>query len=250
MILVVNDDGIDGPGLRPLARAMRRLGRVTVVAPSQERSTDSHSLTLHKPLRLHRLAPDLYTLNGKPADCARLGILEVLKDKVSLLVSGINHGYNLGEDIIYSGTVAAAREATLLNVPAIAFSQSHESDSYAASAEWALRLARLALKRGLPPGTCLNVNFPPARKALQGAAGKGYKGWRLVRLGRRLYSTEVTRRSDPRGRHYYWLAGGSVRSVPSQGTDVAAVASGYASVTPLHIDCTDFSALEHLRSWF
>ena len=119
-ILVANDDGIDGPGLRPLIAALRRVGEVTVVVPSQERSADSHSLTLHKPIRVHRHGNGLFSLNGSPADCARFGVLEILRGKVDLVVSGINRGYNLGEDVIYSGTVAAAMEATLLKIPAIA----------------------------------------------------------------------------------------------------------------------------------
>lgn len=240
--MVVNDDGIHGPGLRPLVLAMRRLGQVTAVVPDQERSADSHSLTLHKPIRVHRNARGFYTLNGSPADCARLGILEMLKSRVDLVVSGINRGFNLGEDVVYSGTVAAAREAALLQTPAIAFSQDPESKTYEASVSWALSLARLVLRRGLPPGICLNVNFPkPARGTIKPPIA--------VRLGRRIYSKEVTKRADPRGGHYYWLAGSSVKSYREKGTDVAAVASGHVSVTPLHIDNTDFAALDTLRSW-
>ncbi len=252
-ILVVNDDGAGGPGLRPLIRAMRRLGEVTVVVPDQERSADSHSLTLHKPIRISRVSARflmpgarhrnlaVYALNGSPADCARLGILEILRSRVDLVASGINRGYNLGEDVIYSGTVAAAREAALLEVPAVAFSQD-PSASYSASASWAARLARLVLSQGLPPGICLNVNFPkPARGRLKAPLA--------VRLGRRIYSKEVTKRADPRGGHYYWLAGRPVKGIRIQGTDVGAVASGHVSVTPLHIDNTDFAMLDTLRSW-
>lgn len=241
-ILIANDDGINGQGLRPLAAAMRRLGAVTVVVPEQERSAVSHSLTLHKPIRIHRVSAGVYMLNGSPADCVRLGILEMMKSRVDLVVSGINRGYNLGEDVIYSGTVAGAREATLLNVPAIAFSQDPRSLSYAASAAYACRLARLVLRRGLPPGICLNVNFPPPARA-------GFKGALAARLGQRIYSKEITKRSDPRGGHYYWLAGKSVRGVTAKGTDVAAVASGRVSITPLHIDNTDVAILETLQGW-
>jgi 5'-nucleotidase len=241
-ILIVNDDGIHGPGLAPLIKAMKRLGQVTVVVPDQERSADSHSLTLHKPIRIQHLKPSVYTLNGSPADCARLGILELMKSQVELVVSGINRGYNLGEDVIYSGTVAGAREAALLDVASIAFSQDPESRSYGPSAMWALRIARLALRQGLAPGICLNVNFPkPAHGTIKNPVA--------VRLGRRIYSKEVTKRADPRGGHYYWLAGRSVRSVHEKGTDVAAVASGHVSLTPLHIDNTDFPMLDLLHSW-
>ena len=238
-ILVSNDDGVHGPGLKPLVAAMSALGSVTVVVPDQERSADSHSLTLHKPIRLHRLVPGVYTLNGSPADCVRFAILEILKAKPDLVVSGINKGFNLGEDVIYSGTVAAAREATLIGAAALAFSQDPANSSYAAAAAYAKRLARLALRRGLPPGVCLNVNFP-----------KGpFKGSRAVRLGRRIYTQTVTKRADPRGGHYYWLAGKSVSGVMTKGTDVAAVASGRVSVTPLHIDSTDFAMLDALQAW-
>lgn len=240
-ILVANDDGINGPGLRPLIAAMRRVGRVTAVVPGQERSADSHSLTLHKPIRVHSQGRDVYTLNGKPADCARLGILEIAKD-VDLVVSGINRGFNLGEDVIYSGTVAAAREATLLDVPAIAFSQDPDTLSYAASARQAGAIARLVLEHGLPPGVCLNVNFPKPR-------GGRLKKPLICRLGKRVYSKEVTLRCDPRGGQYYWLAGSGVTSVEDEGTDVWAIAHGHSSVTPLHVDTTHFELLGTLSKW-
>ena len=239
-IMVCNDDGMAGPGLKPLISAMKRLGSVLTCVPHQERSADSHSLTLHKPIRVHHTAPGLYALNGSPADCARFGVLELLKGKVDLVVSGINRGYNLGEDVIYSGTVAAAMEAALLDVPSIAFSQDPEAESFAAAAAYARRLARLALRKGIPRGVLLNVNFPAVKK---------YKGALPVRLGRRIYSKDVTRRSDPRGGVYYWLAGKTVEGVTEAGTDVAAVADGWVSVTPLRIDNTDPAALTALKSW-
>ena len=240
--MVTNDDGFNGPGLRPLIAAMRRLGTVTTCVPHQERSADSHSLTLHKPIRVHHEAKDLFTLNGSPADCSRFGILEILKGKVDLVVSGINRGYNLGEDVIYSGTVAAAMEATLLDIPAIAFSQDPDEFSYRASAAYAVTLARQLLRRKLPSGSFLNVNFP------QETRGK-FKGSQAVRLGRRIYSKEVTKRRDPRGGHYYWLAGRSIEGIPAEGTDVAAVASGRVALTPLKIDNTDVPLLGMMRSW-
>ncbi|MBI4377248.1 MAG: 5'/3'-nucleotidase SurE [Elusimicrobia bacterium] len=241
-ILVVNDDGVYGPGLRPLISAMRKVGSVLAVVPDQERSADSHSLTLHKPIRVQKTGKDLYILNGRPADCVRLGLLELMGMKADLVVSGINRGYNLGEDVIYSGTVAAAREAALLGLPAIAFSQDPDSGVYGPAASFASRLARVVLKKGLPPGICLNVNSPlPSRGKLAPVE--------LARLGRRIYSKEITRRSDPRGGHYYWLAGRAVSGVRQKGTDIAAVASGRIAITPLHIDSTDFEMLEALKSW-
>ncbi|MFI5349743.1 MAG: 5'/3'-nucleotidase SurE [Elusimicrobiota bacterium] len=241
-ILVCNDDGINGPGLPALISAMRRVGRVTVSVPEHERSADSHSLTLHKPIRIRRTAPDTYTLNGSPADCARFGVLELLKGKVDLVVSGINHGYNLGEDVIYSGTVAAAMEATLLRIPSLAFSMDPDAEDYRPAASFAQRLARQVLRRGLPIGVCLNVNFPAPTK-------NGYKAAVPAKLGRRIYGTDITRRADPRGLEYFWLAGRQVTGVDEPGTDVAAVSRGKISVTPLKIDNTDAAALAALSAW-
>lgn len=241
-ILVCNDDGIHGPGLMPLVAAMRRVGRATVVVPAQERSADSHSLTLHKPIRIHSHGREVFSLNGKPADCARLGTLEILKGKVDLVVSGINRGFNLGEDTVYSGTVAAAREAALLGVPSLAFSQDPEAPSYSAAAAFAAKLAKVVLRQGLPPGVCLNVNFPAVK-------GRAYKGADFVRLGRRVYSKDVTKREDPRGGRYYWLAGSYVTSLKEEGTDVASVAAGRVSMTPLHVDATHFPTLDSLKKW-
>ena len=241
-ILVCNDDGIHGPGLPALIAAMRRLGRVTVSVPEHERSADSHSLTLHKPIRVRRQAGDIYTLNGSPADCARFGILEILKGKVDLVVSGINRGYNLGEDVIYSGTVAAAMEATLLKIAAAAFSLDPDGKDYRPAAAFAQRLARQILSKGLPKGVCLNVNFPAI-------AAKTYTAGIPACLGRRIYGTTLTRRRDPRGLEYYWLAGRQVSGIDDPGTDVAAVSRGKVSVTPLKIDSTDTLMLKSLSSW-
>lgn len=241
-ILVCNDDGIHGPGLPALIAAMKRVGSVTVSVPEHERSADSHSLTLHKPIRVRRLREGVYTLNGSPADCARFGILEILKQKVDLVVSGINRGYNLGEDVIYSGTVAAAMEAVLLKLPAIALSMDPDGDDYRPAAAYAQRLARQVLRRGLPAGICLNVNFPAPPRG-------SYKAGEPCRLGRRIYGTGITRRADPRGHEYFWLAGRQVSGVDEPGTDVGVVARGRVSVTPLKIDNTDSSMLEELREW-
>jgi 5'-nucleotidase len=241
-ILVCNDDGINGPGLPALVAAMRRLGRVTVSVPEHERSADSHSLTLHKPIRVVRVAEDVFALNGSPADCARFGILEMLKGKVDLVVSGINRGFNLGEDVIYSGTVAAAMEATLLKIPAVAFSQDPSASDFKPAASYAQKLARQVLRRHLPVGICLNVNFPYQPKG-------GFKGAVPAKLGRRIYGTDITRRSDPRGLEYFWLAGRQVTGVDEPGTDVAAVSRGRISITPLKIDNTDAPMLGALSSW-
>ncbi len=233
---------------------MRRLGRVTIVVPDHERSAESHSLTLHKPLRVRRVGPGFFSLNGSPADCARFAVLEILKGRVDLAVSGINHGLNLGEDVVYSGTVAGAMESVLLDLPAIAFSQERgahgsarvpaaELDrSFARSARLAEKLARLVLRRGLPKGVCLNVNFPRTGPG-------GPKPPLACRLGRRIYTQVVSRRQDPRGELYYWLAGKTVKGAGARGTDVDAIARGHVSVTPLKIDNTDHATLAALPDW-
>ena len=241
-ILVTNDDGLYGPGLQPLIRAMRRLGTVTTVVPAQERSADSHSLTLHKPIRVRQVNPALFALNGSPADCTRFGILKILRLKVDLVVSGINRGYNLGEDVVYSGTVAAAMEASLMGIPAIAFSQESQCRLYTAAGAYALKVARLVRRHGLPSGIFLNVNFPATSRSR-------FKGAEIARLGRRIYSQKITTRSDPRGEEYYWLAGKSVRGVGKPGTDVGAVKNGKVSVTPLRVDNTDHDMLSPLENW-
>lgn len=241
-ILICNDDGIHGPGLPALIAAMRRIGKVTVSVPDHERSADSHSLTLHKPIRVRTPSEGVYALNGSPADCARFGVLEILKGRADLVVSGINRGYNLGSDVIYSGTVAAAMEATLLKISAIAFSMDPDGKDYRAAGAFAQRLAGQTLKKGLPKGVCLNVNFP-AR------GGKAYGPGVPAKLGRRIYGSTVTRRLDPRGLEYYWLAGRHVSGVDAPGTDVGVVSRGSVAVTPLKIDSTDAAMLQTLASW-
>jgi 5'-nucleotidase len=242
-ILVVNDDGIHGEGLAPLLAALEPLGEVTALVPERERSAVSHGLTLHKPLRLKHHHGRVYRLNGGPADCARLGTLSLLKRRVDLIVSGINRGFNLGQDTVYSGTVAGAMEGTMLGVPAFAVSRGVSArPDYAAAAAFARRLAEQVLRRGLPRGVCLNVNAPalPSSKV---------RGARVTRLGERIYTDSVAERKDPSGRPYYWLMGRSVRGVPKPGTDVAAVARGYIAVTPLEVDKTHAPLLSRLRAW-
>jgi len=241
-ILICNDDGVNGPGLPALVSALKALGQVTVSVPEHERSADSHSLTLHKPLRVHKISADFYALNGSPADCARFGVLELMGGKADLVISGINRGYNLGEDVIYSGTVAAAKEGVILGIPAIALSHDVRHRDYKPAAAFALKIARQALKHGLPRGICLNVNFPAAPRG-------GYKAYTVAKLGRRIYGTDIARRADPRGRDYFWLAGSQVSGVQSLGTDVGEVARGRVSLTPLHIDCTDHAAMHALSTW-
>ncbi len=241
-ILITNDDGPGSPGVQALISALRRVGDVTTITPDRERSAESHSLTLHKPLRLKRYGEGLYALNGGPADCVRFAVLEFMgRGGVDIVCSGINRGYNMGEDIVYSGTVAAAREAALLKLPALAFSQDYAWPFHERSAAFAARLAKLVLKRGLPRGVFLNVNFPPTNAP--------YRRAEIARLGTRLYTHKVTKRSDPRGGHYYWLVGKVVGGLKTPGTDVVAVARGSVSVTPLHWNPTALGFFNDMAAW-
>lgn len=242
LILVTNDDGIHSPGLRVLAEALCQLGRVVVVAPDRERSAISHALTLHSPLRAVEHAADRWAVDGTPADCVNLGIHGLLPGPPDLVVSGINQGGNLGDDLTYSGTVAAAMEATLMGVPALAVSLA--SDRFAEhdflwGGQWAAKLAVMIGQHGLPADTFLNVNIPPGRP----------HGMKLTRQGKRRYADAVVRNTDPRGRTYYWIGAGELSFQDLEGTDVHAVERGWVSVTPLHLDLTNYAAFERLRHW-
>ncbi len=245
-ILVSNDDGILAPGLQVLAQSLKRLGKVTVVAPSQERSTTGHSLTLHKPIRIEPTHSGFYSINGTPADCVYIGIKKLLRSKPDLVVSGINRGPNLGSDTHYSGTVAVAREATFLKVPAIAISLVHEGldndIDFGPAAEYAYQIAKEVLKRGLPEQILLNVNVPelPLRDI---------KGIRVVRTGFRYYSDRIVEQKDPRGRNYYWLGGKYLGYDPKGETDCRAIDERCVSVTPLHIDATHHETIQRLKKW-
>lgn len=227
-ILVTNDDGIYGPGLKPLINELRKLGKVVAVVPDQERSGTSHSITLHKPLRVQQLGVDTYLINGTPADCARYGILSLMKGKVDLVVSGINSGPNMGHDVIYSGTVAGAREGALLKVPAMAVSVAEMAGgNFALAAKVTAGMAKKIFQGKFPEGIYLNVNVP-AR----------VKGTRITALGQRKYDDTIECRTDPRGQKYYWLAGKFVSGVHQAGTDITVVTESYVSVTPLKLDPT------------
>ncbi len=242
--MVVNDDGIHGEGLRPLIDLLSTIGEVTTLVPDQERSAQSHTLTLHKPMRLTKIRSRLYKLNGTPADCARLGALRLMKGHVDLIVSGINRGYNLGQDTVYSGTVAAAMEGTLLKFPSFAISSGYrrEKIDYARAAVFARSLGLQILQRGLPRGTLLNVNVPPKKNPRS-------TGPKLTFLGERVYDNRITVRRDPLGGEYIWLVGKSIRSIPRAGTDVSATKAGHISITPLQSDNTNRPFMSRLRTW-
>src|SRR5512138_2574034 len=238
VVVLTNDDGIHASGLAALEKALAELGDVYVVAPEREQSTCGHALTLHRPLRPHRLGERRFAVNGTPADCVNLAVLGFLPAPPVLIVSGINHGSNLGDDVTYSGTIAAAMEGTLLGVPSIAVSLADGGDFDVAG-----RVARLIAMRvlvsGLPPKTLLNVNVP----------AQPPRGIRLARLGHRVYMDKIVEQADPRGRSHYWIGGGDARWDSLEGTDMGAVHEGYVSLTPLHLDLTNHRALAQLDDW-
>lgn len=254
-ILVSNDDGVHAAGLAALTKSLAKLGRVVVVAPNQQRSASSHSVTLHRPLRINRIAADTYATDGTPTDCIMLGVHEILKQKPDLIVSGINHGANLGDDIHYSGTVSAAFEGGLLGIPSMAvslvitgggdFSMAAEfagRDAFAPAAEFAQKMARKILSESLPKGIILNINVPniPDCKI---------KGFAFTKQGRRSYGDIIVQKEDPRGRKYYWIGGDEASYEDLPGTDCSAILHGRISITPLRVNITDLSTLDELVGW-
>ncbi|WIG97961.1 5'/3'-nucleotidase SurE [Myxococcus sp. SDU36] len=242
-ILVSNDDGYFSEGLQALVEAVSPLGEVWVVAPDREQSAASHAISLHRPLRIKEVRERWFAVDGTPADCAYLAINHLLKDdRPVLMVSGINHGANLAEDIMYSGTVAAAMEGALLGVPAIAFSLvARRSFDFAPAARFARSLVSSALSRPLPPRMLLNVNIP---------GGVVPEGYAITRQGRHSYGFEVVENEDPRGRKYYWIGGSDYQHEDIPGSDCNAVfRDKRVSVTPLHFELTDHGRLPDLSGW-
>lgn len=247
-VLLTNDDGLTAPGLLALARAMRSVADTYVVAPEHERSAASHAITLHKPLRVVRTAlgdtdVPAWATNGTPADCVVLGVLDLLGTPPDVVVSGINRGANLGMDLIYSGTVSGAVEAVMFGIPAIAISVASFSDiHWDPAAAFAANLASEVHRHSLPPDTFLNVNVPNV------PAG-AIRGVEITRQSSRRYVSRLEKRSDPRGRDYYWLTGSPDGGEDDQGTDVWAVAQDRISVTPLRLDMTHDELTPMFRSW-
>ncbi len=250
-ILLSNDDGVHAAGLQAMYQELKKLGEVWVVAPLEEKSTTGHALTLHKPLRMISMGPRFYGVSGTPADCVSLGIRQVIKAIPDLVVSGINRGGNLGQDVYYSGTVSAAREACILGIPALAVSlavdfvksrnQPESKLHYSSAAKMAIHLLRKIKK--IPKHTLLNLNVPDL-------AIKKIKGLRLAQQGFRFYSGSILKRKDHRGKDYYWVGGQYKGFREQEFTDCMTVDHGYASVTPLKLDCTDFQFLNHLtKEW-
>ena len=243
LILVCNDDGIKASGLAALAESLSALGDVVVVAPDRERSAAGPSLTLSRPLRVVTERPRWFAVDGTPTDCVALAFTELLERRPDLVAAGINHGWNLGDDVTYSGTVAIAMEATLKGVPAFAISspagREHELQT---AAECACRLADEIFRRGLPDDTLLNVNVPDR-------SVDRTLNWVITRQGRRVYSESVIRNVDPRGLPYYWIGGMPPTWKTGGGTDDAAVRDGLISITPLHLDLTNDRAIRELADW-
>jgi 5'-nucleotidase len=243
LILVSNDDGIHSEGLTALADALRDLGEIVVVAPDRERSAVSHALTLHRPLRVVPAGSGRHAVDGTPTDCVNLAINGILPRRPVLVVSGINKGANLGDDVTYSGTVSAAMEGTLLGVPSIAVSLvGRDEYRFDAAARCAARLAAWVLERGLPPDTLLNVNVPPLPE------GVDPRGLALTRMGRRRYGDAIVEKLDPRGRKYYWIGGEELSFEEEEGTDFHAISQGLISVTPIHLDLTNYKSFDALRA--
>jgi 5'-nucleotidase len=240
LILVTNDDGVHAPGIRALAEGLSGLGEVWVVAPDREASATSQSLTLKHPLRSETVDTRVLAVDGSPADCVNLAIVKLLPRRPSVVVSGINRGGNLGDDVFYSGTVGAAREATFFGIPAIAVSLAARADlDYGPSAAFARGLAALVIERGLPERTLLNVNVPPGQPA----------GVAVTVQGRRAHEGAILEGLDPRHRTYYWIEESRDQWISDDMSDIFAIRAGLVSVSPLHTDSTNHRVLATLREW-
>ncbi len=250
-ILVTNDDGVTAPGLLVLAQAMRQFGPVSVVAPDHDWSGYGHTKHFKRPLRVQpvHLADGSSALvtDGSPADCVAMGVMGLLDQKVDMVVSGINSAANLGHDISYSGTVAAVKEASVWGVPGIAVSldihrPQAQHTNYALAAAVACQVVELSQRNHFPADVFLNVNVPdiPAER---------FRGIAVTQQGQRIYRDRLEKRRDPRGDDYYWIGGDMPTGIPKQGTDIGALALGYASVTPLKLDLTAYHAMMSLTDW-
>lgn len=229
LVLCSNDDGVHSPHLEALAVELERFADVLVVAPERQRSAASHAITLHKPLRLTEVRPNRFSLSGTPVDCVYLGVLKLCDRPPSVVVSGVNDGLNLGSDVFYSGTVAAAVEGALRGAAGIACSLSPHATDPDSAIRFAAEVVRAAIAEPIPSGTVLNVNMP----------GNGTDAYQWTTLGRRLYADDVAERADPRGRPYYWVGGGASGHDDVEGSDCVAVSRGWNSITPMHLDLTD-----------
>lgn len=241
LILVTNDDGVTAPGLNALVSALEAVGEVWVYAPDRNRSGVGHGISLDRPLRVQELRERWFSVDGTPSDCVLLAVRDLMKQKPSLVFSGINNGANMGDDVTYSGTVAGAYEGMLLGVPSAAISiVTRTPEHFETAAQFAATIAQHLLENGLPEDTALNVNVPDLPMAeLEGVA--------ITRMGRRTYAEEIITRHDPRGTAYYWIGGDGSGHRSDDGTDFEAIDNRKISVTPLHRDLTNFQALDVLK---
>jgi len=245
LILITNDDGVYAPGLTALFEALQQVGgTVVIVAPDQDNSAASHSLTMKRPLRARELKPGIFAIDGTPTDCVTIGVGKILEERPALIVSGINPGPNLGDDICYSGTVSAAIEGTMLGIPSFAVSLAGEEPYlFDPAASFAAKLARKILSQGLPKDTMLNVNVPNVPLT-------EINGVRFSRQGRRIYDDAIKETFDPWGNKHYWIGGGTPNWDDGSDTDARAILAGCISITPLHLDLTNHDALDQLnRTW-
>ncbi|MBF0518453.1 MAG: 5'/3'-nucleotidase SurE [Nitrospirae bacterium] len=241
LILVTNDDGVYSEGILSLHRALSEIAEAVIIAPDREQSATSHSLTMHRPLKVTEIKKNIYSVNGTPTDCVALGIGKVLGRKPDLIASGINKGGNLGDDITYSGTVSAAIEGTILGVSSFAISMVGEKDyHFTVASEFALKLAKIILDNGLPKDTLINVNVPNVPK-------DELMGLKFTKQGKRVYIGSIKETLDPWSRLHYWIGGGTPSWADDENTDYLAVESKYISVTPLHLDLTNYDALDCIK---
>jgi 5'-nucleotidase len=248
-ILISNDDGVYSNGIYELAKRMSRLGKVSVVAPDREQSAIGHAITMHQPLRcskvkLHELDIDAWSVNGTPADCIKLGVETLLGTRPDLIISGINNGENLGTDVIYSGTVSAAIEGSIFNIPSIAISYEKRGETdFTLAAEAAVNMIEEVLKFATGTNILLNINIPEIENINE------LKGVKIGKLGVKKYRNNFEERKDPRGNSYYWLAGELIENEIGEDTDIYAVRNGYISMTPLKVDLTDYDDMARLKEW-
>ncbi len=246
-ILACNDDGIDAPGLYALVQELKKIGDVTVVAPDKQQSAVGHAITMHYPLRVKEFKKGGkffgYAVQGTPADCVKLAVKALLKRPPDLVVSGVNHGANTAISIIYSGTVSAATEGTILGIPSIAVSlTTYAPADFRVAARFARRLSEVVMKKSLPSGVLLNVNVPALPE-------KEIRGVIVTRQGKAVWNDTFDLRRDPNNREYYWLTGGLEEIDRELEFDQAAVRNHYISVTPIHYDLTDYAMRETMKRW-
>lgn len=241
LILVTNDDGIHSAGIAALTKALKDIGDVYVVAPDRERSAAGHSLTLHRPLKAEQIEERMFSVNGTPTDCVALAVHKILPRKPDLVASGINKGANLGDDVTYSGTVSAAIEGTILSVPSFAISLAGDRPfHFEVALPFAAQIARYILDTSLPYDTLLNVNVP-------NIAADAIKGMKMTKLGKRIYDNAIQEVQSPWGDKHYWIGGGKPYWEHGEDMDIQAIVDGYVSVTPIHLDLTNYEALSMLK---